>query len=94
MSEGRPQPIWAALLTKETLTSIVILFFLVSRDLGFNLAEDTKLQIILVVTIVGGAAAGKWARDRSTPVASPQVPAGTEVQVVNPATGDIKTKTV
>jgi hypothetical protein len=93
VNDSRPQPIWAALLTKESLTAVVILFMLVSRDLGFAIPQDTQLQIILVVTLVGAAAAGKWAKDRSTPTAAPQLQSGTTVAVTDDQ-GNVKQKTV
>lgn len=80
---NRPEPILRAILTKEGITSVVILLFLFARDAGINLAEDTKLQILLVVTLVGGALAGSYARDRSTPIASPRLPEGTVVKTTD-----------
>lgn len=81
---SRPEPILSAVGVKEILTAIVILAFLFARDLGIDIAEDTKLQVILVVTLAGGAVAAWYARDRATPVAAPSLPAGTSVAVTAP----------
>ena len=44
----RPEPIINAVGIKEILTAIVVLVFLFSRDLGFDIPQDTQLQVILV----------------------------------------------
>lgn len=90
----RLEPIVSSIFTKEALTAIVILFFLFARDLGFYIQEDTKLQTILVVTIVGGAIAGVYARNRSTPTASPALPSGTTVTTTDAAGRATGTTTV
>lgn len=80
------EPIVTAIGSKEILTAVLVLFFLFARDLGIRIPEDTKLQIILVVTLVGGVIAGWYARNRSTPVAAPTLPEGTIVTTTT-ATG-------
>lgn len=81
----RPEPILNAVGLKEILTAVVILAFLFARDVGIVIPEDTKLQVILVVTLVGGAAAAWYARRKATPVAAPKLPEGTTVTVTNSA---------
>lgn len=82
----RPEPIVNAVGVKEILTAAVVLAFLFARDFGVIIPEDTKLQIILVVTLVGGALAAWWARQRATPVSAPRLPEGTTVTTTT-ATG-------
>mgnify|MGYP000066448110 CR=1 FL=1 len=77
----RPEPIINAVGIKEILTAIVVLVFLFSRDLGFDIPQDTQLQVILVVTLLGGAAAAYYARTKATPVEAPRLPEGTIVTV-------------
>ena len=91
---SRPEPILRAILTKEGITAIVILLFLFARDVGINLAEDTKLQILLVVTLVGGTLAGGYARDRSTSNISPRLAEGTVVTTTDQAGTTTGTATV
>lgn len=80
---NRPEPILNAVGLKEILTAVVILVFLFARDLGIVIPEDTKLQVILVVTLAGGAIAALYARNRSTPNDAPRVAEGTTVTVTN-----------
>lgn len=77
----RPEPIISANGIKEILTAVVVLVFLFSRDLGITIPQDTQLQIILVVTLLGGAVATWYARNRATPVEAPRLPEGTVVTV-------------
>lgn len=75
----RTEPITTAVGVKETLTVVVVLLLMIARDLGVQIPEDTKLQIVLAVTIVGGALATWYARSRSTSTASPKLEVGQSV---------------
>jgi hypothetical protein len=73
------EPVRTATGISAAVVAILTVFFLLARDMGIAIAQDTQAAITAAATIIALFLANEWARNRATPTAAPVLAAGTQV---------------